>query len=96
MANGAKRAGGKALDRQMRKAMDANLRELELMHKRVGRRGWLLSCAKGCVVYLSEGAVLGSSRYSARVVSRVTDSLHDRIELALYPCYGKDAPSCFL
>lgn len=29
------RGGRKSLDRQMRKAMDANLRELELMHKRV-------------------------------------------------------------
>lgn len=41
MASGSKRTAGgsgggkKAQDRQMRKAMDANLRELELMHKRV-------------------------------------------------------------
>lgn len=30
--------GRSALDRQLRKAMDANLQELELMHKRVNTR----------------------------------------------------------
>lgn len=43
VANGSKRVAGEpeggGMDKKMRKAMDANLRELELMHKRVRERG---------------------------------------------------------
>ena len=42
--------GRSALDRQLRKAMDANLQELELMHKRVSKRR-----ASGCALSMRAG-----------------------------------------
>lgn len=47
--------GRSALDRQLRKAMDANLQELELMHKRVNTRVnvlFYMGCC--CIITLTQ------------------------------------------